>query len=76
MDASTLCAATAAEALRRNAIPVLRRLAVEESADVVILSGQVGSYYHKQLAQETVLPYLHGRELINRVAVQRREPAK
>lgn len=76
MDAPTLCADKAAEALRRNSIPVLRRLSVEETPAVIVLSGHVPSYYHKQLAQETVLPYLRGRELVNRVVVQRYEHAK
>ena len=72
MDA-TMHVQGAADAIRRNCIPVLRRLSVEETTEVVTLSGHVTSYYHKQLAQETILPYLKGRELVNRVVVRRQE---
>jgi hypothetical protein len=49
----------------------LRKLSVEESDGVVVICGAVSSYYLKQLAQETVMPVLAGRELHNRVAVVR-----
>ncbi len=55
--------------LRRT--PSLRRVVVEESDSSVILTGTVASYYHKQLAQEAVLPKLRGRKLINRLVVVR-----
>lgn len=71
MDATILPVNGAADAIRRNCIPVLRRLSVEETEQVVTLSGYVGSYYHKQLAQETIVPFLNGRELINRIVVRR-----
>jgi hypothetical protein len=58
-------------ALRRSPIPALRKLAVEETDAAVVLRGNVSSYYLKQLAQETVMPVLDGRELSNRVAVER-----
>jgi hypothetical protein len=58
-------------ALRQSPIPALRRLMVEETDAAVVLQGAVSSYYLKQLAQETVMPVLSGRELHNRVAVVR-----
>lgn len=61
----------AAVALRQSPIPALRKLSVEESDTVVLLQGSVSSYYLKQLAQETLMPILDGRQLLNQVAVQR-----
>ena len=48
-----------------------RRLGVEESDTIVVLTGTVSRYYLKQLAQETVMPLLAGRKLLNRVEVER-----
>ncbi|HXG10961.1 MAG TPA: BON domain-containing protein [Gemmataceae bacterium] len=61
----------AASALRQSPIPSLRNLCVEETDTTVVIAGQVSSYYLKQLAQETVMPVLGRRELINRVNVVR-----
>ena len=61
----------AAEALRQSPIPALRKLAVKESDDAIVIMGNVSSYYLKQLAQETVMPCLEGRQLTNEVAVIR-----
>jgi hypothetical protein len=61
----------AATALRQSPIPALRKLAVEETDAAIVLSGNVSSYYLKQLAQETIMPVLAGRELHNRVNVLR-----
>jgi hypothetical protein len=58
-------------ALRTSPIPALRKLAVEETDAAVVLLGNVSSYYLKQLAQESVMPVLNGRELHNRVLVVR-----
>jgi len=52
-------------------MPELRRLAVETSEEVVILSGRVSSFYLKQMAQESVKPAVAGRKLVNRVEVCR-----
>jgi hypothetical protein len=68
---SPLVQSAAQTALRQSPIPALRKLTVEESDTEVIILGKVGSYYLKQLAQETVMPVLDGRELLNRVAVVR-----
>jgi hypothetical protein len=71
MTPSPVACSRAATALRQNSIPCLRRLCVEESEAVVVIAGQVSSYYLKQLAQEAIMPALAGRELINRVTVVR-----
>lgn len=60
-----------AEVLAASAMPELRRLAVETSDEVVILSGRVSSFYLKQMAQESVKPAVAGRKLVNRVEVRR-----
>jgi len=56
-------------ALRRSPLPALRKLSLEESETMVTIQGKVSSYYLKQLAQETILPLLDGRKLLNRVLV-------
>ena len=61
----------ALSALRQSPLPALRKLAVEETDAAVVICGAVSSYYLKQLAQETIMPVLAGRELHNRVAVVR-----
>jgi hypothetical protein len=61
----------AAQALRQSPIPALRHLSVEEGPAGVVISGCVSSYYLKQLAQETVMPILDHRALLNRVTVVR-----
>jgi len=69
MSPSILEQSQLALALRRSPFPALRKLTLEESASNVIIQGQVNSYYLKQLAQETILPLLDGRSLLNRVHV-------
>jgi hypothetical protein len=61
----------ARRALEQSPFPALRRLSVQESDHTVILDGEVPSYYLKQVAQETVMPLLDGRQLLNRVRVMR-----
>ena len=56
-------------ALRGSPIPALRKLSLEEGGTMVTIQGKVSSYYLKQLAQETILPLLGGRKLLNRVLV-------
>jgi hypothetical protein len=57
--------------LRQSPIPALRKLTVEETDTTIVIAGTVSSYYLKQLAQETLMPVLGGRELLNRVNVVR-----
>lgn len=71
MEISAAGCNQAAQALRQSSIPALRRLSVEETEESLVLSGWVPSYYYKQLAQETVLPLINGRSLVNRVTVQK-----
>lgn len=68
--AGTDClAALARDALGRSQVPALRGLLVAEEDDAIVLRGTVSSYYHKQLAQETVRFVLSRRRLVNRVDV-------
>ena len=68
---ATLIQSAGLVALRQSPIPALRKLAVEETDGAVVICGSVSSYYLKQLAQETIMPILAGRQLHNRVAVVR-----
>jgi hypothetical protein len=67
-------AADAAQLLRDSPLPQLRTLEVVETDEEVVLRGRVVSYYHKQLAQEAVLPVLGPRRLRNLVTVSKRQP--
>jgi hypothetical protein len=69
MSSTLLNQQPATQALRQSPIPALRRLTLEENGTAVVIQGHVSSYYLKQLAQETILPVLDGRELVNRVLV-------
>ena len=71
MATTFITGSQATEALLHSPIPALRRLQVEESEQVLVLSGSVASYYLKQLAQETILPYLERRNLLNQITVVR-----
>jgi osmotically-inducible protein OsmY len=59
------------ESLAVSPLPQLRRLRVTVNDDEVIITGQVSSYYFKQLAQEAVRPTLGDRRLLNLVEVYR-----
>ncbi len=59
------------EVLQQSPILALRTLSLKETDTAVIISGQVASYYLKQLAQETLRPLLAGRQLVNQVQVDR-----
>jgi hypothetical protein len=69
MTTSVLEQSRLALALRRSPFPALRKLTLEETEHSIVIQGQVSSYYLKQLAQETLLPLLDGRQLLNRVQV-------
>jgi osmotically-inducible protein OsmY len=70
---SVLCTSeihTRAEgALRSSPIFALRELHVESENGRLLLSGLVGSFYPKQLAQEVVLGVAEGVEVVNDVKV-------
>ena len=70
MNASALLS-QAAQTLKQSPIPALRRLSLTESDAEIVISGSVSSYYLKQLAQETLMPCLEQRRLVNRVSVER-----
>ncbi|MCU0704078.1 MAG: hypothetical protein MUF18_08890 [Fimbriiglobus sp.] len=61
------------EALLRAKNPELRRLSVQESEEVVELTGVVSCFYLKQLAGETVRVAAAGRRISNRVIVCRED---
>ena len=62
--------ATAATAVLANSsVSELRRLRVDRQENELRLSGNVRSFYHKQLAQETVRTVAGDMRLINEVDV-------
>jgi osmotically-inducible protein OsmY len=56
-------------ALDASPVNGLRELTVRADARCLLISGKVGSFYHKQLAQETVRPYAADRRVVNQVEV-------
>jgi hypothetical protein len=71
MSTTTVAQSRSAQALRQSPHPALRNLAVEETDEVIILSGRVTTYYLKQVAQETIMPVRAGKQLVNRIRVER-----
>jgi hypothetical protein len=71
MPASVSVQSPAVLALQQSPIPALRKLKIEETEQGIVITGSVSSYYLKQLAQETIMPVLERRELVNRVEVVR-----
>ena len=61
---------TASSVLSRSPVRDLRRIRVDGQADHLKLSGKVRSYYHKQLAQETVRGVARGMRLVNQIQVK------
>ena len=63
-------------ALRQSSIPQLHTLEVaEDDGGTITLTGKVGSYYYKQLAQETVLGIASDREIVNNIRVEKPKPS-
>jgi osmotically-inducible protein OsmY len=58
-----------AQALTTSTLRQLRKLVVTATDHEVVITGQVSSYYLKQLAQEAVRPTLGDRRLVNQVEV-------
>jgi hypothetical protein len=56
-------------ALSHSPIHALRQLRVDQSETELHISGCVESYYHKQLAQESVRAVAAGWRVVNAVAV-------
>jgi hypothetical protein len=61
--------------LRNSPLPDLRLIQVQETAEEIILEGEVSSFYLKQLAQESIRTALGEKRLRNRVTVSRRSDA-
>lgn len=59
----------ARKALSDSPIYDLRDIVVEKSGDQLLLSGQVESFYHKQLAQELVRHLVNGTRVVNSIDV-------
>lgn len=66
----------AREVLDRSSIYALRELHVEQDGDVLVLTGCVDSYYHKQLAQELIRLELDGVEVANCLEVEYNRPRR
>jgi hypothetical protein len=69
MISTTHVATQAAHALKKSSHPALRMLCVEGMEGNLVISGKVGSYYLKQLAQETIMSVREGMQLVNKVDV-------
>ncbi|NNE01281.1 MAG: BON domain-containing protein [Pirellulaceae bacterium] len=55
--------------LAESSVSELRRLRVDRSAGTLQLTGNVRSFYHKQLAQETIRTVANGMQVVNCVNV-------
>jgi hypothetical protein len=60
-------------ALMESPVSVLRELTVVQSKGVLRISGEVSTFYHKQLAQEVVRSVADGMRVANLVHVKRPE---
>ena len=60
----------ASKLLADSTVRELRHLRVDGTANQLNLSGRVRSYYHKQLAQETIRRVACGMRMVNRVKVE------
>ncbi|MCG8648430.1 MAG: BON domain-containing protein [Pirellulales bacterium] len=59
--------------LANSSVSELRALRVDGTETELQLSGTVRSFYHKQLAQETVRSVAAGMQVVNRVSVGKAE---
>ena len=59
----------AQSALGSSPIYVLREIQVEQVGEALLLSGQVDTFYHKQMAQEGVRSVAADVDLLNEVSV-------
>jgi hypothetical protein len=69
MNAYSTLRAEPTEVLTISPLPQLRRLVVTVSEEEIVITGQVSSYYMKQLAQEALRSTLGERRLLNLVEV-------
>jgi hypothetical protein len=56
-------------ALHSSPIFALRELRVDDDGDGLRITGTVGTFYHKQLAQEAVLAVARDQRVVNTVSV-------
>lgn len=63
------CYERARRALEGSPIQPLRNIQVDCSGDTMVLTGQLKSFYHKQLAQELVRTVAGEIELVNSINV-------
>ena len=64
--------AHAKEALRHSALADIRNLEIELDGERLVLSGTVGSFFHKQLAQELLRNAVEDFEIANAIGVEYR----
>jgi osmotically-inducible protein OsmY len=57
-------------ALRTSPIYDLRKLRVEQVDEMLLICGKVGSFYHKQLAQEAVRLVSGDYQVVNKIDVE------
>lgn len=69
MNACPVLTSELADVLTSSPLGQLRRLRVTENDTEVVLTGQVSSYYLKQMAQETIRSAVGARTLVNHVEV-------
>jgi hypothetical protein len=62
-------ASRAKSELLQSSVYALRALNVERSGERLVIQGRVKSFYHKQLAQETVRAVSGGLPVVNSVEV-------
>ena len=60
----------AQSALATSPIFGLRNLQVEHAGQSLLISGHVGTFYHKQLAQEIVRSVADGLAVVNSITVE------
>ncbi len=60
----------AQKALACSAVFALRELRVDHDGETLLIRGSVGSFYHKQLAQEVVRHAAEGIEVVNSIHVR------
>ncbi len=61
----------ASAVLAQSSVAELRHLRVDQNENQLQLSGHVNSFYHKQLAQESIRHLVQDIKVLNRVSVTR-----
>ena len=69
-ESASACELRAQRALDSSPIYDLHGLHVQRSGKILLISGSVSSYYHKQLVQEIVRAVVDGLEVVNSVDVR------